>query len=188
PESLAVIDCPCRAARGDEGCLPRDVCLVLGEPWVSFVMAYGEDSHPRQITQEEAVEICERQHAAGNVQAIFWKESQNNRTYAICNCCICCCTALQAYNYVHTPMLAGSGYKCLIDGEKCNACGKCAGKCKFFALKIENHELLYDEEKCLGCGVCVRQCPNGAVSLRQDNPSACEPLDVEKLIPLYQRQ
>ncbi|AGA68259.1 4Fe-4S protein [Desulfitobacterium dichloroeliminans LMG P-21439] len=185
PESLCVIDCPCREARGEEGCYPRDVCLVLGEPWVSFALEYGEESNARRITQEEALRIVHLQHEAGNVHSIFWKSSQNDRTYAMCNCCACCCTALQGHNYVHSPMMASSGYKCEVDIKQCISCGACTEHCNFFALEIKDGTLSYQPEKCYGCGVCESICPNGAITMRRDDPLISEPLDLDVLIPKY---
>lgn len=185
PGEIAVITCPCREVKGEHGCHPRDVCLIIGEPWVSFAIAYGEDVNAKKITQQEALDIVKSQHDAGNVQALFWKESQNNSTYCICNCCLCCCTALQAYNYASSPMFSGSGYKAELDSEKCIDCGICAQNCKFLALEMVDGKLQYDAEKCMGCGVCVDKCPQGALSLVQDDPTVCEALDVDVLIPKY---
>ncbi|MDR3305012.1 MAG: 4Fe-4S binding protein [Clostridiales Family XIII bacterium] len=185
PESIAVITCPCREIKGEDGCYPRDVCLLLGEPWVSFALAFGGDVNARKITQEEALCIVRQQHEAGNVQAIFWKASQNDRTYCICNCCLCCCTALQAYNYANSPMFSGSGYKAVWDADACVNCGVCAGRCKFGALAMTDGKLTYRAEKCLGCGVCADKCPAGALTLTRDDPAVCEPLDVDVLVPKY---
>ena len=35
PEQIAVMICPCRAAR-ENPCRPLDVCLIVGEPFVGF--------------------------------------------------------------------------------------------------------------------------------------------------------
>jgi ferredoxin len=185
PQSLAVIECPCRTARGDNGCYPRDVCLLLGEPWVSFALEFGEDVKARRITQEEAIQIIQRQHDAGNVHAIFYKGSQNDRTYCMCNCCSCCCAALQSHNWLQTKMFGGGGYKCELDQEACISCGSCTSFCNFFALELKDGELVYDVNKCMGCGACVDKCPSSALSLRRDDPAVCEPLDMDVLIPLY---
>ncbi|MDR0357357.1 MAG: 4Fe-4S binding protein [Clostridiales Family XIII bacterium] len=185
PDRIAVITCPCREVKGDAGCYPRDVCLVLGEPWVSFALAFGGDLNARAITSEEALAIVKQQHEMGNVQAIFWKKSQNERTYAICNCCMCCCTALQAYNYANSPMFAGSGYKVVFDDEMCVNCGACVKRCKFGALSAGENAPEFKPEKCMGCGVCTDVCAQGCLSMTRDDPSVCEPLDVDVLIPLY---
>lgn len=185
PDKIAVINCPCREVKGEDGCYPRDVCLVIGEPWASFAVAYGEDVDAHFVTQEEALKIVEQSHKAGLVQALFWKESQNNQTYAMCNCCGCCCTAMQAYTYAASPMFSGSGYKAEIDEDNCIDCGTCAEVCKFGALSCDSGMLEYDEEKCMGCGVCEGFCDQEAISMRRDDPSVCEPLDLDVLIPKY---
>ena len=42
PDHIAVIDCPCRKGK-DNYCKPLDVCLIIGEPFVSFVMEHHAD-------------------------------------------------------------------------------------------------------------------------------------------------
>ena len=44
--SLAVVECPCRAQKED-ACLPRDVCLVVGEPYTSFIIDHQPDKARR---------------------------------------------------------------------------------------------------------------------------------------------
>ena len=39
PDHIAVLECPCRAVREDP-CLPLDVCLIVGEPFASFVVEH----------------------------------------------------------------------------------------------------------------------------------------------------
>jgi hypothetical protein len=36
PDHIVVLECPCRSARA-EPCLPLDVCLIVGEPFASFI-------------------------------------------------------------------------------------------------------------------------------------------------------
>jgi hypothetical protein len=55
PGHIVVLQCPCRSHKPDP-CLPLDVCLIVGEPFASFVAEH----HPRRsrwITPDEAVEI-----------------------------------------------------------------------------------------------------------------------------------
>jgi MinD superfamily P-loop ATPase len=102
------------------------------------------------------------------------------RFYAICNCCSCCCGAMQAHQH-GTPMLASSGYVAQVDARLCAACGSCASYCQFTALTVDNGHAVVDYEACMGCGVCVTQCPQEAISLRHD-PAKGEPLEIQKLI------
>ncbi len=50
----------------------------------------------------------------------YYKDAMLNRFYAICNCCSCCCGAMNAWNN-GTPMLASSGYVAVVDEELCAA-------------------------------------------------------------------
>ena len=48
-------------------------------------------------TQSEAVEILRAEHERGHVHHAFFKDAMLGRFYAICNCCSCCCGAMQAF-------------------------------------------------------------------------------------------
>jgi len=178
PEHIAVIECPCRASRVDP-CEPLDVCLVIGEPFVSLILEY----HPRRarrISPEEAVEILRAEAARGHVHHAFFKDAMLDRFYAICNCCSCCCGAMQAHQR-GTPMLASSGYVGRVDPDRCVGCGLCAEVCPFGAVVVAGGMAVVDEEACMGCGVCVLSCPREALALARD-PARGEPLEVQRLL------
>lgn len=165
PDHIVVLDCPCRSAR-EHPCLPLDVCLIIGEPFASFV----QEHHPqrsRWITRDEAIAILKAEDERGHVHHAFFKDAMLDRFYAICNCCACCCGAMQAQRS-GTPMLASSGYLSHVDEERCIGCGDCISYCQFEALEVldgVNH-VLY--EKCMGCGICISKCEQEALSLRLD--------------------
>jgi ferredoxin len=178
PEHIAVLECPCRAVRPDP-CQPLDVCLIIGEPFASFILEH----HPRRsrsISQAEAVNILRAEHQRGHVHHAFFKDAMLGRFYAICNCCACCCGAMSAWQN-GTPMLASSGYVAVVDSELCAACGSCADSCQFNAISVDNSRAVVDVAACMGCGVCVSQCPEGAFSLVRD-PAKGEPLEIRELI------
>ena len=178
PEHLVALNCPCRSARPNP-CLPLDVCLVVGEPFASFIVEH----HPGQtrwITPEEAVAILEAEDARGHVHHAFFKDAMLGRFYAICNCCACCCGAIHAHQ-TGTPMLASSGYVAEVDQEACIACGVCAENCQFGALALGDLAMAVDFEKCMGCGVCVDKCPGEAISLKRE-PGKGEPLEIHALM------
>ncbi|WP_051305251.1 ATP-binding protein [Desulfogranum mediterraneum] len=177
PEHIVVLDCPCRAARSAP-CLPLDVCLIIGEPFASFT----REHHPqrsRAITMKQALIILEEEHQRGHVHHAFFKQAMLNRFYAICNCCSCCCGAIQAWNH-KTPMLASSGYLARVDEERCLGCGSCVPCCQFEALTRTAEKVEVDEQRCLGCGVCVDHCPTAAITLLL-SPEKGVPLEVERL-------
>jgi ferredoxin len=178
PDHIVVLDCPCRSARSDP-CLPLDVCLIVGEPFASFV-AEHHASRSRWITQQEAVKIIEAEHERGHVHHAFFKDAMLGRYYAICNCCSCCCGAMQAWRG-DTPMLASSGYVSQVEAALCHGCGDCAQVCPFDAISVSDGRSVVDADACMGCGVCVDKCEHGALSLVRD-PSKGEPLEIRTIL------
>lgn len=178
PERIVVLECPCRSAR-ENPCKPLDVCLIVGEPFAGFMLEH-HPSKARLITQEEAVSILEAEDRRGHVHHAFFKEAMLERFYAICNCCTCCCGAMQAQRN-GIPMLCSSGYVATVDRELCKDCGLCAKKCQFQALTNEAGVLRLDPARCMGCGICVNACPTGALALERD-PSRGEPLEIVTLL------
>jgi len=178
PTHILALECPCRSSRPDP-CLPLDVCLIVGEPFASF----AAEHHPhrsRWLSQQQAMEIIQAEHERGHVQHAFFKDAMLGRFYAICNCCSCCCGAMQAHRN-GTPMLASSGYVSQLDGELCAGCGTCVTACPFSAIEIGATGIEIDQEACMGCGVCVSQCENLALSLVRA-PAKGEPLEIMELM------
>jgi Pyruvate/2-oxoacid:ferredoxin oxidoreductase delta subunit len=178
PDHIVVLDCPCRSGRANP-CQPLDVCLVVGEPFASFVIEH----HPqrsRWISQSEAVDILRAEQERGHVSHAFFKDAMLGRFYAICNCCSCCCGAMNAHRN-GTPMLASSGYVAQVDADLCAACGSCADYCQFTAISVDDGFARIDAFACMGCGVCVAHCPQEAICLLRD-PAKGEPLEIQKLI------
>lgn len=177
PGQIAVLQCPCRTAR-ETPCLPIDVCLIIGEPFVSFMIEH-HSTKARKISPDEAIKILEAENKRGHVSHAFFKDAMLDRFYAICNCCSCCCGAMNAHQNGN-PMLASSGYVCEIDKAKCVSCGNCVELCQFSAIDLESDERI-DGQTCMGCGVCVSACPEQALSLVRD-PARGEPLEIHTLM------
>ncbi len=177
PDHIAVLECPCRASR-PHPCLPLDVCLIVGEPFASFVLEH----HPRRarrITSAEAAAILAAEHERGHVHHAFFKDAMLGRFYAICNCCSCCCGAMQAHRS-GIPMLNSSGYTAHVDVDLYAGCGTCAGRCLFAAIRVDGHAHV-DEDACMGCGVCVSHCPQAALALVRNSRKAA-PLELDALM------
>jgi len=178
PDHIVALECPCRSVR-ESPCLPLDVCLIVGEPFAGFVAAH----HPKKarwISQDEAVQILREERDRGHVHHAFFKDAMLGRFYAICNCCSCCCGAMQAWRY-GTPMLASSGYVTEVDESRCIGCGACAEACPFDAIAMEDGVPVIGAEACMGCGVCASKCPQDALALARD-PSKSAPLEIRKMV------
>ena len=178
PDRIAVLDCPCREAR-ENPCTPLDVCLIVGDPFVSFVREHQPEKS-RLISPAEAMDILEAEHDRGHVSHAFFKDAMLNRFYAICNCCTCCCGAFQAHKN-GTPMLMSSGYTASISSKLCESCGTCIEFCQFEAIEMDEGWAVIDQEACFGCGVCVDKCEMSAIQLDLD-PSKGEPLEIFTLM------
>ncbi len=165
PGHIVVLDCPCRMAR-EHPCRPLDVCLIVGEPFASFI-AEHQPERSRRISREEAVAILKAEDDRGHVHHAFFKDAMLGRFYAICNCCACCCGAMQAQRN-GVPMLASSGYVSTVDEDRCIGCGDCNTFCQFQALEVVDGVNHVAYEKCMGCGVCISKCPQDALTLVRD--------------------
>jgi ferredoxin len=174
PDHIVALQCPCRSARPSP-CLPLDVCLIVGEPFASFVVEHHPE-RSRWISQEEAAGILQAEDERGHVHHAFFKDAMLGRFYAICNCCACCCGAMQSHRR-GTPMLASSGYLSHVDEELCIGCAACEEYCQFEALTVPNGSAIVDKERCMGCGVCVSKCDQGALSLERALQKG-EPLEI----------
>jgi ferredoxin len=177
PDHIVVMDCPCRKGKPDP-CLPLDVCLIVGEPFASFAVEHHPDSS-RWISPTEAEKILKEEDERGHVHHAFFKDAVLGRFYAICNCCVCCCGAMQAHQN-GIPMLIPSGYVCQVDDQLCAACRTCEKICQFDAIQVNGHASV-NLTKCMGCGVCINHCDQAALKLVRgaDLP---EPLEIQQLI------
>ena len=178
PDHIVALDCPCRVSR-ETPCLPLDVCLIVGEPFASFV----SEHHPqrtRWITRDDAERILREEHDRGHVHHAFFKDVMLGRFYAICNCCQCCCGAMQAH-FNGVPMLASSGYVSRADPDLCAGCGECIDLCQFGAIDLHGGRSRVDWDACMGCGVCVDKCATGALTLVRDANKGT-PLEIQGLL------
>lgn len=141
---------------------PLDVCLTFGNVARSLAEHGG---HARLIDKAEAMDALQRSYEHNLVQI-----GENVREYPafICNCCGCCCEALQAARRF-SPMqpVATTNYMPEVSLEKCISCGKCSRVCPILAISMKEKRPVIDREICLGCGVCARNCPQKAIELKR---------------------
>ena len=178
PPDVAVYECACRSIR-DNPCQPAQVCMVVGQPFVDFILEHQPETS-RRLSQSEALELLREEHERGHMHSAWFWDAMLDRFYSICNCCKCCCAGIEAMTRHQAPTLASSGYVARVDHDLCNACGKCASACPFDALVLNETACALDWKKCMGCGVCVSQCRDSALTLARDEKKGV-PLDVRLL-------
>ena len=177
PPDVVVYECSCRQIR-EHPCQPTQVCLIIGRPFVDFILEQHPGSSHR-ISQEEAVELIEAEHKRGHIQTAWFKDAMGGRFYALCNCCKCCCFGMEAMAKYAVPMGASSGYVAQVDEAVCEACAACEEVCPFEAIQVKGTAVV-NWGTCMGCGVCVGRCPSEATTLVRDERKGI-PLDVRLL-------
>ena len=162
---------------------PLDVCLTFGNVARSLSEHGG---YARLIDKAEAMDALERSYEHNLVQI---GENVRENPAFICNCCGCCCEALQAARRF-SPMqpVATTNYIPNVQKETCVGCGKCEKACPIFAISVKEEEkgsasgasavlkaetnsgrkkAVVNADICLGCGVCARNCPTKAIEMQR---------------------
>ena len=147
---------------------PMDVCLTFGNVARSLAEHGG---HARLISKAEAMDALERSYDANLVQI---GENVREKPAFMCNCCGCCCEALQAARrFAPMQPVATTNYLPGISEKTCIGCGKCAKVCPVLAVSMENEpatgrkKAVVNKEICLGCGICARNCPVSAIEMEK---------------------
>ena len=171
-KAIGISACYCRHKMSHLGkaCnAPMDICMTFGTGADSL----ARHGAARRIDAAECLDLLQQARERGLVQ---FGENVREKVSFICNCCGCCCEAMQAarrFSFmkpVHT-----TNYLPELDPAICNGCGKCVNACPVEALSLvsahdpKRHAAKrsqLDEGRCLGCGVCVRACVKEAIQLR----------------------
>ena len=166
--------CHCRHVEHHRGhdCekLRMDVCMSLGFG-ADYLIRHGLT---QEVSCEEALDVLTESREAGVVH--MCDNVQNGATY-ICNCCGCCCEALNGLKKFDVPgNLFSSNFEARVAGDQCNGCRKCFKACPVDAIQmvedrreVKGKRVKFRAEvsadSCLGCGVCALACPDDAMSM-----------------------
>ena len=175
--------CYCRhkMAHLDRACAaPLDICMTFNNTAASLI----KHGIARSVGERESLDMLQ---AAGDRGLVQFGENARARVNFICNCCGCCCEALNAarrfgfLNPVHT-----TNFIAAVETGDCNGCGKCVDACPVHALGLvsandpgrrRRKTARLDERVCLGCGVCVKACERKNIRLRHRGRRVITPLD-----------
>ena len=164
-DRILLTECLCRKLK-ENPCKPSEVCMIMGEPFASF-MARQQGDSCRWISQEEAIDILEMTEKAGFTHVTFNRDVVGDNFYAICNCCKCCCAGMLLQQQFGMNVIHHSGYQVEVT-EACISCGTCESLCQFEAIHSEEGcTAVVDLRKCKGCGVCASNCPESAIVLKE---------------------
>lgn len=156
---LSVGRCACReVSQSCEG--PLDVCMMFDQIGANLV----ENGFARRIDVTEAKRVLNVSEEAGLVHCAM---NCSNAVQILCNCCGCCCMALQGVvELQRRGAVAVSTLVAHIDPRSCTGCGDCLEWCWPDAIAETDETCTIDAQRCLGCGLCARQCHVRAIELR----------------------
>lgn len=164
---IGVSECYCRLARenrGDGTCEHiRETCFTFNELAQTLI----ETGLAREVDASEAEEILVRAEEDGLIHNV---DNCQGELKALCNCCSCCCPAVQSYQRGVRNVNASSRYQALLIPDLCPNCGACVEICPVGAIYPGEFNPEIQFEECIGCGHCVTLCPEGAIhmSLREE--------------------
>ena len=160
----------------EKNCMCRFMSRGVKEPCcINFgVMSEIIDQLPRfipekskyHLSRDEAVQRFTEHNKKGYIGTIWFGPFPyiNN----LCSCENPECAGLRPRVDFGIKSIHMAEYVIAKDETRCNACGACALRCPFEALKLDKKsgQVRLDLAQCYGCGVCRHVCTKGALALR----------------------
>lgn len=159
---------------------PMDICMTFGNTAASMI----KHGYARQIDASECMELL---HKAYDYNLVQFGENVRQEVSFICNCCSCCCEAMNAarkfglMNPIHT-----TNFIPRLKAADCSGCGKCVNVCPVGAMTLvsavdpnnkNKKKAKLNEEICLGCGLCAKVCPKNEIGLEARKERVITPVN-----------
>ncbi|HIJ81440.1 MAG TPA: 4Fe-4S binding protein [Desulfuromonadales bacterium] len=169
----AVGMCYCRHKKEhlDETCAkgaPTDgICISLGSA-ARFMSRRG---FAQEKSTDELLAVLDN---ARSMNLTHITDNIRHKPSFICNCCSCCCELLAGVQMGYHNGVAKTGFRAVIDRERCNGCGACFRACNVSAIalpegvrfeKKSNRYGVVADSICLGCGACIESCKQEALTM-----------------------
>ena len=173
---ISVMDCACRVLNGNCD-NPIKTCITVNTGAEVFTPLKDGTC----LSKSEAVDIVIESYKKGLIRAIHHCVSPN--TYALCNCCTCCCVPYRLRkDYGIETAIENGSMAAVMDRAKCKDCGNCQKVCPQKALEPKTG--FVDSDLCLGCGLCTAACQFGALKMvsRDNRYNVVNPGSFEKFL------
>lgn len=178
-DHIGIQECICRKVSDLQGkpCKVtdrRELCMSFGD----LADLYIKEGWGRKISQEEALEIAQKNEEEGLVMM----PANEQEAAFMCACCGDCCGMLSVMKHLSRPAdVVASNYYAQVNTDLCKGCETCVKRCPVEAAKVENNLSSIDLARCIGCGVCVPTCPENAISLMKKDHETVPPETQEDL-------
>jgi formate hydrogenlyase subunit 6/NADH:ubiquinone oxidoreductase subunit I len=179
---IGVGTCYCRHKNqhlGKACSAPLQICMTFNGTASSLI----RHRVARQVGVNEGLDLLQQAIGCNLVQ---FGENVRQQVAFICNCCGCCCEAMQAARRFSTlSPIATTNFLPEVKEADCNGCGKCVDACPVQAMTLvsaadprhaRRRKAKLEHDLCLGCGVCVRTCNRKALSLRSRGKRVLTPV------------
>ncbi len=160
-------------------CSCREAARLAGEPCErtseNFCIQAGDEAKGnikngigKELSYDEAMIRLKEAEKHGLVHSTT---NKLDPSMFVCNCCPCCCMALEPVIKGFKLGAAKSNFDPVVDHDLCALCDTCVDICPMEIIEhvdySDGEKIIFSLDSCLGCGLCASNCPEEAISLEK---------------------